>query len=77
MRKQTGLNVYVKAVIIFTNAFVRITGTIKGISVINKEHLIETLKEGIKKKDIEKDPHEVGLFTILYRLQNTATPDRN
>jgi len=77
LRKQTGLNVYVKAVIIFTNAFVRITGTIKGISVINKEHLIETLNEGIKKKDIEKDPHEVGLFTILYRLQKSATPDKN
>jgi len=78
LRKQTGLNVYVKAVIVFTNAIVGVTGTIKGISVINKEHLIETLlKEGIKKKYKEKDPHEVGLFTILYRLQKSATPDKN
>lgn len=78
LRKQTGLNVYVKAVIVFTNAFVGVTGTIKGISVINKKHLIESiLKEGIKKKDIEKDQHEVGLFTILYRLQKSATTDMN
>lgn len=78
LRKQTGLNVYVKAVIVFTNAFVEVTGTIKGISVINKKHLIESLlKDSIKKKDIEKGQHEVGLFTILYRLQKSATPVKN
>ena len=77
LKKQTGLNVYVKAVIVFTNAFVGVADTIKGISVINKEHLIETLTEGIKKKDVEKYPHEGGLFTVLYRLQKSATPDKN
>lgn len=77
MRIQTGLNVYVKAAIVFTNAFVKVNGTIKGISIINKKYLIGILNEGIRKKDIKKDPHEVGLFTILYRLQKSTIPDRN
>lgn len=74
IKKQTNLNLFIKSIIVFINAFVKIPKPIKNISIINKKYLIKTLmKKNRHFKTPEKDPDKIGLFTALTRLQKNNT----
>jgi hypothetical protein len=75
IKKQNGMTVFIKPIIVFTNAFVKVPNPVKNISIINKKYLLKTLTEthGHKTK-VEKDSKAVSLFTVLQRLQKVK-PD--
>jgi hypothetical protein len=70
IKKQNGMTVFIKPIIVFTNAFVRVPTPVKNISIINKKFLLKTLTQtqGYKTK-VENNPKTVSLFTVLQRLQ--------
>jgi hypothetical protein len=70
IKKQNGMDVFIKPIIVFTNAFVKVYKPVKNISIINKKYLVKTLTENSgHKKAPEKSPGAVSLFTVLQRLQ--------
>jgi hypothetical protein len=68
--KEIGANVFIKPILVFTNAFVKIPDPVKNVSIINKKYLVETLTgfSGYSNKE-GKDPNSVRLFTAIQRLQ--------
>lgn len=47
LKEQTGVELYVKPIIVFTNAFVKVHKPIKGVSVINKKYLLDSILKPI------------------------------
>jgi hypothetical protein len=78
IKKQNGSDVFIKPIIVFTNAFVKVYKPVKNISIINKKYLIKTLTETSGYKDAsDKSPGVLSLFTVLSRLQKINKDDRN
>lgn len=72
IRKQSDLNIFIKPIIVFTNAFVKVPVPIKNVSIINKKYLIKELTaKGNTIKTMEKSRGKVTLFTTLQRLQKS------
>jgi hypothetical protein len=72
IRKQTDLNIFIKPIIVFTNAFVKVPKPIKNISIINKKYLIKELTaKGRTIKTMGISQGKVTLFTVLQRLQKS------
>lgn len=58
--KKTGRRVFIKPLLVFTNAFVRVPSPIKNITIINKKYLLENLT-----KSAEATPSESKLSEPL------------
>jgi hypothetical protein len=70
IKKQNGSEVFIKPIIIFTNAFVKVYKPVKNISIINKKYLIKTLTETSgNKKTPDRTLGAISLFSVLQRLQ--------
>ncbi len=78
IKKQNGSDVFIKPIIVFTNAFVKVDKPVKNISIINKKYLIKTLTETNGYRDTtDKSPGVLSLFTVLSRLQKINKDNRN
>ena len=76
IKKQNGADIFVKPVIVFTNAFVKVYKPVKNISIINKKYLVKTLTEtSVHKNAPDNNPGAVSLFTVLQRLQKVNKGD--
>lgn len=73
LEEQIGMALYVKPIIVFTNAFVKVPKAIKGVSVINKKYLIKSLIKTPENVKIttSNDP-KISLYTALQRLQKNG-----
>lgn len=69
VKEQIGLTLFVKPIIVFTNAFVKVPQAIKGISIINKKYLIKTLTATPMKVSSTSTEPQISLYTALQRLQ--------
>jgi hypothetical protein len=76
IKKLNGSEVFIKPIIVFTNAFVKVYKPVKNISIINKKYLVKTLTEKSgHQRTPDKNIEAVGLFTVLQRLQKNNKGD--
>ncbi|MGE5892438.1 MAG: nuclease-related domain-containing protein [bacterium] len=76
IKKQASLDVFVKPVLVFTNAVVKIPGTVKNISIINKKYLMKILERPSRKsKSGQIDSRRPRLFTVVNRLQRKSSEE--
>jgi hypothetical protein len=78
IKKQNGMDGFIRPVIVFTNAFVKVYKPVKNISIINKKYLVKTLTEDSRQKKLpDKALEAVSLFTVLQRLQKVNLTKNN
>ena len=56
IKRKTGTNIFVTPILVFTNAFVTIRKPVRGVLVVNKRHLLETIlnrQNKVKKSVVE------------------------
>lgn len=72
VKKWTDASVFIKPVIVFTNAFVKIPNPIKNISIINKKYLNKVLTDhsGLVSNNVDKSPRAVSMSTVMESLQD-------
>ncbi len=73
------MNVYINSIIVFTNAFVKNSGEIKGIKVINKNFLLkEILRAYDKNNRINSEKNgkltlnKITSFVAIFRLKEKS-----
>lgn len=72
-KKWTDTSVFIKPVIVFTNAFVKIPNPVKNISIVNKKYLNKVLTECSGSSGTSmKNPKAVSLSTVLESLQSKS-----
>lgn len=72
-KKWTDTSVFIKPVIIFTNAFVKIPNPVKNISIVNKKYLNKVLTEFSGSSGTSmKNPKTVSLSIVLESLQSKS-----
>ncbi len=73
IKRQTDANVFIKPVIVFTNAFVKIPDSVKNISIINKKFLSKVLlKPSGSSDNIIKNLKADTLSSVLEGLQSRS-----
>jgi len=73
IKKWIDADIFIKPVIVFTNAFVKIPYPVKNISIVNKKYLTKVLTEKqASNNNTQSNPKAVSLSTVLETLQGRS-----